>query len=102
MKDMVAMMLLASRSALPLVALASAVIVAVLTIASVAAAGDSDKVAAVGPPLVLRLYAAPGYPAIPATERKPAARPSAKANAAKALAPDQAGPTLVSLLPPVR
>ena len=79
------MIALSRRSASPVVALASAVILAVLTIASAAVAGDTDKRAAVGPPLVLRLYAAPGYPAISTSQRKPAAGQSADA---KAVAPE--------------
>lgn len=89
-----------SRSALRVVTLAAAV--AILTIASAARAADNDKGAAIGPPLVLRLYAAPGYPVISTTEQKSAVWGSAKAKATKAAALDRARTTLAGLPPPVR
>jgi hypothetical protein len=99
-KDAIAMKFQSSRSALRVAAWAAAV--AILTIASAANAADNDKGAAIGPPLVLRLYAAPGYPVISTTEQRSAAWGSAKANATKAAALDRARTTLAGLPPAVR
>ena len=84
-----------SRSALHVAALAAAV--AILTIASPGGVADTDKGAAVGPPLMLRLYAPPGYPVISPAEQKSADGGPANAKAAKAAAVDRPRTTLTGL-----